>query len=451
MLTYGDLHPYQRRAVEWMSDRRGGFIWLGMGDGKTAIAATSVAIEIASGSLRSTGAHAVIVGTKRIVEETWPRELEKWDHLSSLSYRSATGTKGIDRALSSHPDVIGVSYESLTKLLRHDNLPSFWIFDEISKMKSHSTQRFRTWRRWLGRNPTTRVFGLTATPAAEGHIGLWSQWKTVGGDDRLGRTVSEFRQIFCRERYFGTFSTYYVPERQQELIERHLAPDVFTIPDEERPYTPQAQTIDVAVPWSATGSKARYRRLERELLYSIERETFAVANRGVAAQKCRQMASGFVYDEDRTGHTIDEAKLEAVKEAVEELQGDPVLVFYQWEYERDQLVAALPGAEPMRDGAVGRFNAGEIPVLVLHPASCSHGLNLQGGRYAFFVSLPQSGEQYIQAVGRLDRQGQKRTPIVKRFLRSETVDEDTAALLDGKLSNELEMVQRMKERHRGST
>lgn len=437
MPSYSDLHDYQQEAIEWMTNRQNGMLWLKMGDGKTVVAASAII---------SRAVPALVVGTKRIVENVWPEELKKWDHLTGLTYRSASGSKAKRiSAIEARPDVLGVSYENLVWLIAcgyHRRRPVV-VFDEISKMKSHATKRFRAVMR---AGKPDAAFGLTATPAVEGYGGLFSQWRSIGGDERLGRNITEFRKLFATPIFKGAFTDYYIPSAAQDRIRKLLSPEVFTIEDSRRPYRGSPTIIDVHIPWGSIGAQRKYAQMEKELIAVLATKTFAVASKGVAMNKCRQLATGFIYDEDKTAHPVDVEKLDAVAEAVEELQGDPVLVFYQFEYERDELLRRIPGAQTLEGHNYELFNEGKIPALVLHPQSCSHGLNLQGARYAFYSSLPQSGEQYIQSIGRVDRQGQERQPIIKRFLREGSVDGDIADLLAGKILSDEELVRRIQER-----
>lgn len=431
-----DLHAYQTKAVDWMTTNERGFLWLGMGDGKTVIAATAT---------QRTGVPAVVVGTKRIIEDVWPAELQKWPHLSSLNYHSCTGPRRArERSLSKKPDILGVSYENLVWYLsqRDPTKRPLWIFDEISKMKAPGTLRSRMLRKV---RPFERAYGLTATPTMEGHLGLWSQWKSIGGDDRLGRTVTEFRDLFTTPVFKGSFTDYKITPANALRIEKLIADHVFTIDPSERPYRSSAVIVDVPVHWQTVGARDHYQRMHKELIAELDSAAFVVASRGAAMNKCRQIATGFVYDEHRVAHDIDTEKFQAVAEAVEEVQGSQALVFYQFEYEKDVLLDLIPGSQPLIGNHYEAFNRGEISTLVLHPKSCSHGLNLQRAAYGFFCSLPQSGEEYAQSIGRIDRQGQEHTPVVKRFIRDGTVDQVVADLVDGKVKGDREVIQRIRE------
>ena len=434
MKQSSDLHDYQREAIDWMINRERGFVWLGMGDGKTVIAATALL-----GKSTSPDARALIVGTKRIVEHVWPTELKKWSHLSSLSYSAAVGTKRRrEKAVSEKSDILGVSYENLKWAIESGSVNDrqFWIFDEVSKMKASSTGRFKALMK--SKHRPEKCFGLTATPSTEGHMGLWSQWASVGGDKRIGRNITEFRHLFCRQKFRGQYSDYTIDEAAERRIESLLSDSIFTIADDRRPYIGHPLIEDVVIPWAATGSRDHYKRMEKQLIADLGSMRFAVASKAASWMKCRQLATGFIYDEEHTAHEVDQGKFDAIVEAYEELQGEPVLVFYQFEHERDTLLERLPGSQVLLGDNYAAFNRGEIPALILHPRSCSHGLNLQGGRYAFWSSLTPSGEEYMQANGRIDRQGQRRQPIIKRFLREGTVDFLVRDLAEGKvMSNEM--------------
>ena len=439
MLTRDDLHDYQQEAVEWLTQRKNGFLWLGTGDGKTVIGASSI----------TSGARVLIVGTKRIVENVWPTELKKWSHLCSLSYSSATGPKKKrEAAVASSPDILGVSYENLKWLIEegHTDDRCFWIFDEVCHMKDPSTKRFKALQKHFKVNPPDKVFGMTATPSTEGHLTLYAQWRSVLGDARLGRNLTEFRHLFATAHFRGSFTDYTITEPAKEKIETLLRPDVFTIDPSKRPYQGKPLIIDVPIPWGTTGARDHYLRMEKELVADLGTMKFAAASKGVAFNKCRQIAAGFIYDEDSIAHGIDTLKFDAVEEAYAELQGDPVLIFYQFQHEKDELLRRLPGVQPLGDN-YDAFSAGDIPGLVLHPISCAHGLNLQNARYVFWSSLPWSGRQYGQANARVDRQGQTRQPVIKRFTRTGTIDEHVVDVLEGKLTGDAELIARIREGH----
>ena len=438
MLERSQLHDYQVEAIEWMQEHEEGFLWLGLGDGKTVIALTAIAAM--SGT-------ALVVGTKRIIELTWPEEISKWEHLHTLSYASCAGTKKKrEAAVASNPQILGVSYENLKWFYEtYGNDREILVLDESSKMKAHNTKRLRKHVQFV---PSfKRRYGLSATPAAESYLGLWGQAAAVLKTRPIGRTITEFRNTFTTQHYKGMFTEYVISKRNKRDIERRLAPHVFLVDDSRRPPLAAPTVIDHHVPWATTGAAEHYRSMEKELLVELTDKPISAASKGIAYNKCRQIASGFVYDGEKTAHAIDEEKIDAIVEEYEALGGDPVLVFYQYLWEKAQLLARLEGSEELEGHNYQRWNEGKIRCLVLHPASCGHGLNLQGVcRHVFWASLPWSLEHYLQANGRVHRQGQTRQVVIKHFLRSGTIEEDVLLRLGGKLTGMEELLERMRER-----
>ena len=440
MLNRSDLHPYQSDAVQWIADHAEGMIWLGLGDGKTAIALTAILdLDVC----------ALVFGTKKIVEYAWPTEIEKWEHLKGLTYRACTGSlKERQRALNAGPNILGVSYENL-KWYFEQNDPEprdLVVFDEISKMKDQSTQRFKAFKKFRDGYPS--IYGLTATPAAESYLGLYAQYKTVVSEPILGRTLTQFRETYTTPIFKGMFTDYKVGPLQKRAIEAAIEPYTFVVPESARVKRDEPTLIDVPIPWSSKDDRLLYKQMEQKMILELEgqRTPIQAASKGVAFNKCRQLATGFIYDEQGP-HRMDQAKMDAIVEEYEALGGEPVLILYQFLWERDELLTRLDGAEPLEGDAYERFNRGEIKALIVHPNSCGHGLNLQGEcRHVFWSSLPWSLEGYLQSNGRIDRQGQTKQVVIKRFLRQQSIDEDIVARLAGKVESMTELIERMRGR-----
>lgn len=426
------LHAAQVEIIEEMLSRNEAMIWLGLGGGKTAIALTVLA---------DLGVPAIVVGTRRIVEMTWPAEIMEWEHLHHLSYRAATGTpKQRRKALEARPMVLGINYESLDWLL-HEDL-SFYptiIFDEVSKMKSHSTQRYKAFMR--ARSHFTRIYGLTATPASESYLGLYAQFRTVVSDPILGRTVTQFRDNYTTQHFKGMYSEYVVSERNRREIEAAIAPHTLI---GQAPHRDTPTILDVLVEWNSTREKEAYRVAAKQFIVEATEGFVSLASSSEAFMKTRQLATGLLLLDVGPKFT-DSAKFDAIEEAFEELGGEPVLIFYQFIAEQDELLRRIPHSDILTSRTLEAFNASKIPALIVHPRSCGYGLNLQGPcRHVFWSSLPTSGEEYFQANGRVDRQGQTGQVVIKRFLRTGTVDEQLAALVDGKISGMLDLIERMR-------
>lgn len=439
MLKRTDLHSYQVDAIERMKWNSQACVWAGLGDGKTAIALTVIA---------DLGVEALVFGTKKIIEYAWPAELEKWEHLDGLSYAACIGSlRDRENAILSRPRVLGVSYENLKWF--YDQTGSYEtrplvVFDEISKMKDQSTQRFKAFKKH--REQYGRLYGLTATPATESYLGLYAQYRTIVTEPILGRTLTQFRETYTTPVFKGMFTDYKVGPLQKRAIEAAIAPYTIVVDGARKRSEPTL--IDVPISWTSKNDLLLYKQMEKKLILELEgqRTPIQAASKGVAFNKCRQLATGFIYDGDEVFRT-DPAKMDAIVEEYEALGGEPALILYQFLWERDELLERLDGAEPLEGDAYERFNRGEIKALVVHPNSCGHGLNLQGEcRHIFWSSLPWSLEGYLQSNGRIDRQGQKKQVVIKRFLRQNSIDGDIVARLAGKVESMTELIERMRGR-----
>lgn len=437
MLDFDDLHDYQIDAIAAMLLNRELIVWAGLGGGKTAIALTAI---------QKLGLNAVVFSTKRIIEYVWPAEIEKWLHLKGLTYRACSGTQRQRlMAIEDRPHILGVSFDNL-KWYAEQYDPTrrpIAVFDEISKMKATGTQRSKAWKKVRDRYEF--IYGLTATPATESYLGLFGQYKAIVTEPILGRTLTQFRETYTTPIFKGMFTDYQVGPLQKRAIEAAIAPYTIIVKDDLK--RPEPTVIDVPIGWSPTGL-AHYRKMEKDFILELENHGMIQApSAGSARMKCRQMASGFVYQAD-LGIGLDRAKLDAIVEEFEALGGEPVLIAYQFKNERDEILKAIPGAEPLEGDAYQRFDRGEIPALVVHPKSCGHGLNLQGAcRHVFWSSLPESLEDYLQTNGRIDRQGQKKQVVIKRFVREKSIDTDILVpQLAGKEINMVELIQRMRGR-----
>jgi SNF2 family DNA or RNA helicase len=444
------MHDYQEDARRWARARTEGLLWIDLGLGKTVIMATALADIF---RIYPQINQALVVGTKNIVTMTWPDELAEWEHLQHFSYQVAAGSKKVrDAAVLARPDILGVNYENLVWLLNTygstDLIPDVLVLDEISRLKDHSTKRFKALRGFVPR--FARRFGLTATPAAEHYTGLWAQHASISPRPRLGNNITQFRNAYCSEKLVGgTNRKYDVTEAGKEAIINKLAP--ITLRQDAADYQTLAEPmeIDIKVPWEIE-ERAAYVQMEKEFKLELEDvKRIEAVNAGVVYNKLRQMCGGCIYDEDGNPVGLSTTKLDACVEAYEALQGDPTLIFYQYKWEREELLKRVEGAQTLDvKGTLDRWNAGEIPALILHPASAGHGLNLQKPcRNLMWYALPWSLEQYLQANGRVQRQGQERPVRIYRLLRYLSLDEDVLLKLQGKLSGQDDLLLRVKQRN----
>lgn len=370
-----------------------------------------------------------MIAPKRPAIDTWPEEIEKWEHLSDLDYAVAVGSAAKrDAALKQQAFITIINREN-TKWLVDRYGKKRWPFDcividELSSFKSSKSQRFRALKRI--RPFVRRVIGLTGTPAANGYLDLWAEAYLLDGGQALGRTLTGYRdQYFTPGRRNGmVIYDWDLRPGAREQIHRRLEPITVSMKAEDYLDLPEMQTIEKTVGLS-DAALMKYRQMERDLLLEVDGETIDAVNAAALTTKLLQISSGAVYDEDGRVVPLHDEKLEALDELVEAAGGENLLVFYAYRHELDRLKARYPQAVDIKEpDAIRGWKAGEIRMLLAHPASAGHGLNLQsGGHIAIWYSLTTSLELYQQACKRLHRQGQDKPVINYLLLSKDTYDE----------------------------
>ena len=444
-------YPHQQQAYEFCMTREHCALFLGMGLGKTVTSLTVLAERLWNDF---TVRHCLVIAPKNVAETVWAQECRKWEHTEGIRTSLVAGTAAQRRrALRSEADLYILGRDNLVWLMDElgGRLPfDMVILDELSSFKSQSTKRWRCIRRAI--QSVRYVIGLTGTPAPNGYLDLWPQMYLLDGGRRLGRTVSEYRA-----RYFtmGAHKGHVVYEWKlrpgaRAAIDRELRDLCLSIRNPDWP-EPVYNTIPVRLDEAA---RKRYEKFEREgvipLLQKaggfeeldpskpeeLRRMTSAIRGDMAAtlAGKLLQMANGAVYDDQRNVVEIHDAKLRALAEIVDTSAGNSLLVFYAYEHDRDRILARFPharvyaGAKDAED-----WNAGRIELLLCHPASAGHGLNLQfGGHIIVWYGLTWSLELYQQANARLPRPGQKETVIIHHLVAEGTLDERVMSVMRGK-------------------
>lgn len=420
-------HAYQGHAIDALLRNEEQALFLEPGLGKTSITLTAIQDLVQLGQAHK----ALVVAPLRVARQVWTDEADKWDHLRGLRISRVLGTAE-ERlaALERDADVYVVNRENVVWLVRH--FRSDWPFDmvvldELSSFKSPSAKRFRALR--AVRPYMKRVVGLTATPAPNGLLDLWSQIYLLDRGQRLGGYTG-YRARYFTQDWRGEWQP--LPSAEQKVFGRIAdlcvsmrAEDWLEMPDLTM------RTVNVQMPEAAT---AAYERFERELLIDCDETNITVASGGVLAGKLMQFANGAVYDDAGGVQEMHEAKLDALEELVEAQSGNPLLVFYAYRHDAARIVRRIPWAKTL-DGeeSIRDWNAGRTPLLLAHPASAGHGLNLQeGGHQAAWFGLTWNLELYQQAIGRLWRQGQRHPVIVHHLIAQGTIDEDVMRALGRK-------------------
>lgn len=416
-------YQYQAYAEQFILDHDAAGLFLDMGLGKTAISLS--ACEKLLRDWFELG-KVLIIAPLRPAKETWPAELAKWDNLEGLSYSMVVGSEQerID-ALHVDADFYIVNRENVVWLV--DHYKKRWPFemvviDELSSFKSSKAQRFRALKKV--RKYIKRIVGLTGTPAPNGLLDLWSQVYLLDEGARLGKTISAYRETYFdpgRRGPNGVIYDWTPKPGAEEAIYKKLDDLCISMAARDLPerlFIPH----EVKLPEKAM---AQYLQLQKDMLLPFADGDVDAGSAAILSNKLLQIAGGAVYDENGAIKLIHEAKMEALDQLLEEANGQPILVFYNYKHELARLKERYPQAiEVNTDGVVAKWNAGEIPILLANPASAGHGLNLQfGGHIAIWYSPTWNLEYYDQANKRLHRNGQKHTVLIHHLVAVGTMDE----------------------------
>lgn len=430
-------HGYQQYAIEYILRHRQAGLFLDMGLGKTVITLTAL-WELCLN--RFEVAKVLIIAPKRVAESTWPTELSKWEHLRGLRYSLILGSeKERLAAVGRESELYIINRENVSWLVEHCKWDwDMLVIDELSSFKSSSAQRFRSLRKV--RSKCTRVLGLTGTPAPNSLLDLWAQVYLLDGGERLGRFIGKYREAYFTpdKRNAQVVFSYKPKAGAERLIYQKLEGLCFSLKAEEHLQMPEllSSAVELAL---APKERALYEELKRELVLSYEGQEIDASTAAVLNNKLVQMASGMVYDSEKKPIAIHSRKLEALEDMLEAANGKPLLVAYWYQHERERLLGAFPEARCIDSAEdIADWNAGKIPLGLIHPAGAGHGLNLQaGGNHIVWYSLTWSLELYQQLNARLYRQGQKAaTVVVQHLVAKDTIDERMMQALAGKCAGQ---------------
>lgn len=449
-------HRYQRYAIERIIAEPAVGLFLDMGLGKTVITLTAI------NDLRYNRwavSRCLVVAPKKVAEATWSSEAAKWDHLRRLRIVPVLGDAPRRiRGLNTPGDIWVVNRENLPWLVEYCR--SGWPFDmvvvdESTSFKNSRSKRFQAICRVLDR--IARMVLLTGTPAPNGLEDLWAQIYLLDGGQRLGRTLTSYREAFFRPdwAYPGQpYRSYSLQDGADVRIQAAIADLCVSMRAED--YLELPDYIEDVVPVRLDAKARRaYDKLEREMLLEVDGQTITAGSAAVLNGKLLQLCSGAVYDGAERPIPVHACKIEAFLEVVERLHGEHALVFYWFQHERDRILSAL---EPLglrvrvcRDAeAAQAWNAGDVDLLLAHPASCGCGLNLQaGGRHIIWFGYPNWAlELYQQANKRLHRQGQRNPVIAHHLAVQGGMDEEVLRALRGKGDAQAALMQALKARIR---
>ena len=446
-------HEYQERAIRRVVSQDKVGLFLDMGLGKTVITLTAVKQLVDDFAVT----RVLVIAPKRVAEDTWTREHEKWDHLQDLRVSRVLGTpQQRIRALQTVADVYVIGRDNVQWLVdRYGHLKRAWPFDmividELSSFKNSQAKRFKALRSVMPY--VDRVVGLTGTPSPNGLMDLWAEIYLLDRGERLGKTLGWYREKWFKPAVQVGYVVYkWAALRGAEKEIRDRISDI-CVSMSAADYLQLPERIDVETPVRLSESEMQqYSQMEREQLLQVSEDEAVVAlNAAAVMSKLLQLANGSAYTDTGGVVRIHDAKAEALAEIVDVSDG-PVLVFYSFRHDLEAIRAKIPDAKELGGPEdIAAWNRGEIRVLLAHPASVGYGLNLQdGGHVIVWYGLTWSLELYQQANARLYRQGQEKPVIIHHLIAEGTVDEQVMRALKHKDTSQAALLAALKERSEG--
>lgn len=401
----------------------------------------------------------LVIAPKRVAEDTWSTEVDKWDHLNNLRISKIIGTpRQRINAINEDADIYIISRDNVKWLV--DNCFRYWkwdmcVIDELSSFKNSKSQRFRALKKV--RAYFRRIVGLTGTPAPNSLIDLWPQMYLLDGGERLGKTITGYKERFF---YPGQRNGYVVyewklKENAEDNINKKISDICISMKAEDYLNMPERIDNKVEVQLSKKALDI-YKQIERDYILNLNDKDITATNAAALTNKLLQIANGAIYDNEKDYHVIYDEKIDKLLEIIDVANGKPVLVFYNFKSDKERIIKALDEKKIKNyqslDNSVDikNWNEGKIQVALLHPASAGHGLNLQyGGNIIVWFGLTWSLELYQQANARLFRQGQKETVIIHHLVAKGTVDEDVIKALENKDINQEKLLRAVKARLEG--
>lgn len=438
-------HEYQNFASEFIIKNPACALLLDMGLGKTVITLTSIWLLLFEYFEVS---KVLIIAPLRVAQDTWTRECEKWDHLKGVKISKILGSEAErKKALKVKADIYVINRENIEWLCNNYDFDfDMVVIDEVSSFKSPASKRFKALRKV--RPKIKRIVGLTGTPAPNSLMDLWSEINLLDMGQRLGRFIGGYRnEYFLPDKRNGqVIFSYKLKEGAEERIYNKIsdicvsmkACDYLNMPGRIH------NVIEVEM---SDKEKKLYSKLEKEMLIPFEDGDIDAINAAALSNKLLQMANGAVYDEKKAVKEIHNRKLEALEDLIEGANGKPVLIFYSYKHDKERIAKRFKVQEILTSEDIEKWNKGNLPIAIAHPASAGHGLNLQsGGSTIIWFGLTWSLELYQQANGRLWRQGQKNTVVIHHIVTKETIDEQVMKSLKEKRVGQDSLINAVKAR-----
>lgn len=440
-------HDYQKYATNFVLEHPVAAVLLEMGLGKSVITLTAIYELLYN---RFEVGKVLVIAPLRVARDTWPAEIEKWDHLKGLTYSVVIGTESERKeALRKSAGIYLINRENVDWLINKSGFPfdfDMVVIDELSSFKSASAKRFKSFLKV--RPKVKRIVGLTGTPSSNGLMDLWAEFRILDMGERLGRYITHYRNNFFvpDKRNQQMVFSYKPRSGAEDAIYRLISDITISMKSADFLKMPECIMNEVEVNLSEKEWSV-YDELRQEMVVSLEDEEIDAANAAALSGKLLQMANGAVYNEEKSVFHIHDRKIDALEDLIEGANGKPVLVAYWYNHDLERIKKRFRVREIKNSKDIKDWNNGEIPIAVIHPASAGHGLNLQsGGSTLIWFGLTWSLELYQQTNARLWRQGQKSTVVIHHIISKDTIDEDVMKALRLKEKTQTDLIDAVKAR-----
>lgn len=439
-------HDYQRYAAEFIITHPISALLLDMGLGKTSITLTAINDLL----FDSFEIHKVlVVAPLRVARDTWSAEIEKWEHLKNLQYSVVVGpAQERLKALCTPADIYIINRENIQWLVEESGLTfdfDMAVIDELSSFKNHQSKRFKAFMKV--RPKLKRIVGLTGTPASNGLMDLFAEFKLLDMGERLGRLIGQYRNAYFqpdKRNGMVVYSYKPLPDAEQRIYDK-ISDITISMKATDHLKMPELISAEYMVQLSEN-EKEKYDRLKKDLILATEDNEITAANAASLSNKLSQMANGAVYSDDESIIEIHNRKLEALEDIIESMNGKPLLVAYWFKHDLERIKKRFEIREIKSSEDISDWNSGKIPVALVHPASAGHGLNLQnGGSTLVWFGLTWSLELYQQTNARLWRQGQTAdTVVIQHIITKGTIDEQIMKALKTKDTTQAALITAVK-------
>lgn len=439
-------HNYQQYAIDYIENHSISAVLLDMGLGKTSITLTAINDLL----FDSFDVHKVlVVAPLRVARDTWSAEIEKWSHLKDLRYSVVVGTERERlKALNIPADIYIINRENVQWLVEDSGFPfdfDMAVIDELSSFKNHQSKRFKAFMKV--RPKLKRIVGLTGTPAGNGLMDLYAEFRLLDMGERLGRFISQYRDAYFQpDKRNGMIIYSYkpLPYAEQQIYDK-ISDITISMKATNHLKMPELISSEYIVQLTEK-QKEKYEKLKKELVLTSDENEVTAANAAALSNKLSQMASGAVYSDDGSIVEVHDGKLDALEDIIESMNGKPLLVAYWFKHDLERIKKRFDVREIKSSKDISDWNSGKIPVALIHPASAGHGLNLQsGGSTLVWFSLPWSLELYQQTNARLWRQGQTaNTVVIQHIITKDTIDAKILNALKSKDTTQAELISAVK-------